>query len=504
MLGHGPAPDPLLEPAAVDPNGKLARRTRDQGNGHASEGITPENRCGGGGASYTRIEGMRTTRRLGWAALAAGALFLVIPPALGASNTQDAAVVRLIEQTGTVDPLTAKYVERSLKAAEEDQAVAVVVRLDTPGGLDSSMRRIILAIKASKVPVLCWVGPSGARAASAGAFILISCPFASMAPGTNVGAAHPVGITGDILAEKVTNDAAAYIRAQAQERGRNADWAERAVRDSISATAEEARKLEVIDLVVPSIPDLLRQANGLTIPVGGGSTATLDATGAVVEKVGLSAGEALLHLFIAPDIAFLFFAFGIAGIVYEVLNPGLNVAGVVGLLMLIASFVILGMLPVNVAGLLLIAAAIGFFILDAMVVGHGLPTVAGIVSLVLGGLFLFDANVANARVSKGFLIGVSVALGGFFFFIVKAALQTRKQVPSAGQESLIGMAGTVRVTLDPKGIVHARGEEWTARSTGGPIPAGTEVRVTGIEGLTLDVEPAGAGSEAQPTEEGVR
>ncbi len=447
---------------------------------------------------------MTITRRLGFVALAAGALVLAIPPALGAPQAQGGAVVRQLEQTGTVDPLTAKYIERSIKAAEEEQAVAIVVRLDTPGGLDSAMRRIIKAIQASKVPVLCWVGPPGARAASAGAFILISCPFAAMAPGTNVGAAHPVGITGDILSEKVTNDAAAYIRSLAQQRGRNADWAERAVRDSISATAEEAKDLEVIDLVAASIPELLRATNGLTLPVGGGQTATLETTGAVVEKVGLSAGEALLHLFIAPDIAFLFFAFGIAGIVYEVLNPGLNLAGVVGLIMLISSFVILGMLPVNVAGLLLIAAAVGFFVLDAMVVGHGLPTVAGIVSLILGGLFLFDANVANARVSKGFLVGVSVGLGAFFFFIVQAAIKTRKQQPSMGRETIVGMTGTVRSALDPQGIVHAGGEEWTARSTAGRIAAGATVRVTGIEGLTLEVEPAGAGSEAQPTEEGVR
>ncbi|MGH2726595.1 MAG: NfeD family protein [Actinomycetota bacterium] len=430
-------------------------------------------------------------------------MFLAVPSALGAPRAQGGAVVRQLEQTGTVDPLTAKYIERSIKAAEEDRAVAIVVRLDTPGGLDSSMRRIIKAIQASKVPVLCWVGPPGARAASAGAFILISCPFAAMAPGTNVGAAHPVGITGDILSEKVTNDAAAYIRSLAQQRGRNANWAERAVRESISATAEEAHKLEIIDLVVPSIPELLRATHGLTLPVAGG-TATLDTTGAVIEKAHLSAGEALLHLFIAPDIAFLFFAFGVAGIVYEVLNPGLNLAGVVGLIMLVSAFVILGMLPVNVAGLVLIAAAVGFFILDAMVVGHGLPTVAGIVSLILGGLFLFDANVANARVSKGFLVGVSIGLGAFFFFVVRAAIKTRKHALAMGHETIVGMTGTVRVALDPKGIVHARGEQWTARSASGDIPVGAQVRVKEIEGLTLVVEPAGAGSEAQPTEEGVR
>ena len=439
------------------------------------------------------------TRRFGWAALAALALFLVIPQ----SHAQPGSFVTLVEQTGTVDPLTARYVERSIDNAARTGAEAVIVRLDTPGGLDSAMRRIIKAIQASKVPVLCWVGPSGARAASAGAFILISCPFAAMAPGTNVGAAHPVGITGDVLDAKVTNDAAAYIRSLAQARGRNANWAEKAVRDSISATAQEAHRLEVIDLVVPSLPGLLRQTDGLTIKTGGG-TETLQTTGVVIEKANLTLAEALLHTFIDPNIAFLFFAFGIAGIVYEVLNPGLNVAGVVGILMLIASFVILGMLPVNVAGLLLIAAAIGFFIIDAYVVGHGLPTVGGIVSLVLGGLFLFDASVTNARVSKGMLIGVSLSLGGFFFFIVRAALKTRRLLPTGGQESLVGMVGIVRVPLNPTGIVHARGEEWTARARGQAIPPGTNVRVTGIEGLTLEVEPVQAGSETQASEEGVR
>ena len=448
---------------------------------------------------------MSTARRCAFAALAIGAGMLAIPPALGAPRAQsDQASVRLVEQTGTVDPLTAKYIERALRQAAEDEAQGVVIRLDTPGGLDSSMRRIIKAIQNSPVPVLCWVGPPGARAASAGAFILISCPFAAMAPGTNVGAAHPVGITGDILDEKVTNDAAAYIRSLAQQRGRNANWAEKAVRSSVSASAEEAKNLEVIDLVVPSLADLLRQTNGLTIPVGGGRTATLETTGAVIEKVGLGPGEALLHLFIDPNIAFLLFAFGVAGIVYEVLNPGLNVAGVLGLIMLIAAFVILGMLPVNVAGLLLIAAAVGFFVLDAMVVGHGLPTVAGIVSLVLGGLFLFDASVENARVSKGFIIGVSVALGGFFFFIVRAALATRRQAPAIGQETVIGAEGVAKVPLDPKGIVYARGEDWSARTGGEPIPAGTAVRVTAVEGLTLVVEPVDVGSATTPTEEGVR
>lgn len=439
------------------------------------------------------------TRRFGVAALVALAFFLVLPQAQG----QTGSVITLIEQTGTVDPLTARYIERSIAEATENRSEAIVIRIDTPGGLDSAMRRIIKAIQASRVPVLCWVGPPGARAASAGAFIMISCPFAAMAPGTNIGAAHPVGITGDVLDEKVTNDAAAYIRALAQSRGRNANWAERAVRESISASATEAQRLEIIDLVVPSIPELLTKTNGITIKVADG-TKTLSTTGAVIEKAKLSLSETILHSLIDPNIAFLFFAFGVAGIVYEVLNPGLNVAGVVGLILLISSFVILGMLPVNVAGLLLIAAAIGFFIIDFHVAGHGLPTVAGIVSLILGGLFLFDASVGNARVSKGLLIGISIAMGAFFFLIVRAVVTSRRTPAVSGAAPLIGSIATVRVALDPRGIVHTRGEEWSALTLGAPIAAGEVVRVKRIEGLTLEVEPVETGSETPASEEGVR
>lgn len=451
---------------------------------------------------------MGTSRRLGWAAVATLGLFLAtprahatpqptaVPPRAGAQTTGE-PLVRLVEQTGTVDPLTARYVERAIREAEAARASAVVIRIDTPGGLDSSMRRIVQAIQGSRVPVLCWVGPPGARAASAGAFILISCPVASMADGTNVGAAHPVGLSGEVLGEKITNDAAAYIRSLAQQRGRNADWAEKAVRESVSVSAQDAFRLKVIDLVVPSLDALLSKADGLTVKVAEGRTVTVTTAGARIEKARLTAAEALLHNLIDPNLAFLFFVFGIAGIVYEVLHPGLNVAGVIGVLMLVSAFVIFGMLPVNLAGLILIAAAIAFFVIDLQVAGHGLPTVAGITSLVLGGLFLFNAEVENARVSRGLVVGVAISVAGFFFFVVRAALKARKHLPSAGMEALVGMRGTVTSDVDPQGLVHARGEDWTARSRGGRITAGTEVRVVGIEGLTLEVEPVEARSEPQ-------
>jgi membrane-bound serine protease (ClpP class) len=447
---------------------------------------------------------MNTTRRFGWAAVATLALYLASPFAPVASAQSEPIVVQ-IDQTGTVDPLSAHYVERVIKDASSRRVEAIVIRIDTPGGLGSSMREIIEAIQASEVPVLCWVGPPGARAASAGTFILISCPFAAMAPGTNVGAAHPVGITGDVLDEKVTNDAAAYIRALAQANGRNANWAEKAVRESVSITADEAKRLEVIDLVVPSIRELLRQTNGLTVPTAGGErSATLQTEGATVEVAPMSLGESIFHTLIDPNLAFLLFVFGIVGIVYEVLHPGLNVAGVAGLIMLIASFVIIGMLPVNVAGLVLILAAIGFFILDLQVTGHGLPTVAGITCVVLGGLFLFNPSVPKAQVSRGLIVGVAVSMGLFFYFVVRAAFDARHMGPGSGVETLVGAVGTVTKTLDPLGVVLVRGEQWSARSKGGKLVEGTKIRVVRVDKLTLEVEPAQAGSELQPEGEGIR
>jgi membrane-bound serine protease (ClpP class) len=412
---------------------------------------------------------------------------------------QTGRTVTLIDQTGTVDPLSARYVQRGIRQAELSGAEAVLVRIDTPGGLDSSMRTIIKAIQGARLPVVCWVGPSGARAASAGAFILLSCPVAAMAPGTNVGAAHPVGFSGEVLSEKITNDAAAYIRALAEQRGRNADWAEKAVRESVSITAREALELKVIDLISPSTRALMSTVNGRAVVLGNGTRVLLDTAGASIDRIGMSFSESLFHGVIDPNLAFLFLVIGFAGIVYEVLNPGLNIAGVVGLILLIAAFVMFGMLPVNIAGLVLVLAGLGFFVLDFQIAGHGLPTFAGIVSLVLGGLFLFNAEVPNARVSKGLIVGIAVSMGLFFYFVVRAVVTARRQRPATGEESLVGAIGTVVVPLDPQGMVRARGEEWTARTAGERVPAGAEVRVTAVNGLTLEVEPVSRDQQASTT-----
>lgn len=420
-------------------------------------------------------------RRLGWVAGAALGFALALA---GPAHAKGASVV-VVSVDGAVDPLVARYVERSIASAERARALAVLLRIDTPGGLDSSMRRIIKAVLDSEVPVVCFVGPPGARAASAGAFILVGCPIAAMAPGTNVGAAHPVGFQGEVVSEKVTNDAAAYIRSLAQRWGRNAAWAEKAVRDSVSASAGEALRLGVIDLVAPDVPSLLRTIDGREVTIAGGRAVRLHTANAGLVEADMNLIELLLHKAVDPNIAFLLFVLGLAGIVFEVTHPGLNLPGVLGGLALVTSLVILGLLPVNLAGLILILAALGFFILDLQVVGHGLPTAAGIVSLVLGGLFLFDASVPTARVSRGLVVGVAIALAFFFGVVVRAALRARRQPPGAGLEALVGTEGTVLA----EGIVQARGESWTARSQVGPLRPGARVRVVAVEGLTLVVEP---------------
>jgi membrane-bound serine protease (ClpP class) len=430
------------------------------------------------------------------------AVGLALPPG-AAGAAEPGPVVYEIAQTGTVDPLSAHHTERGIRIAETAGASAVLVRIDTPGGLDSSMRDIIKSILASRVPVVCWVGPSGARAASAGAVILTGCPVAAMAPGTNVGAAHPVGFSGEVLGEKITNDAAAYMRSLAERWNRNPDWAEAAVRRSVSVPAEEALRLKAIDVIAPSRSALFEALDGRTVHAAAGD-AVLHLAGAHLVVVKQTIGEWLLHSLVDPNIAFLFFVFGIAGIVFEVLHPGVNLPGVLGLVMLVSSFVIFGMLPVNVGGLVLIVAAIIFFIIDLKVAGHGVPTAAGIISLVLGGLYLFDASVPNAHVSRALIVGVALAIAGLFFFVVRAALHARKAPVAAGPERIIGTEGVVERNLDPTGVVRAGGESWTATSVRGFIPAGTPIRIVAVRGVSLEVEQltgdAGQSARQQGTE----
>jgi membrane-bound serine protease (ClpP class) len=395
---------------------------------------------------------------------------------------------------GVVDPFEASYLKSAIEDANRDGDAAVLITIDTPGGLDSSMRKIVKAILASKVRVICYTAPAGARAASAGTFVMLACPINAMAPGTNIGAAHPVGVSGAIEQGKVTNDAAAFIRSLAERWGRNADWAERAVRQSVSVSAEEAKRLGVIDYVEPDVPALFDAISGGCAPSASSSGTAAERhpnlCGATLVKRNLGLGWSALHGLIDPNLAYLFFYLGLILIVVELLHPGLSIPGVFGTLMLVTAFVSFGFLPVQIGGVVLLVASALFFLLELKHPGLGLPTLGGTLALVLGGLFLFNRDVPNARVSPWLIAVMAGLLMLFFAFVVQAALRARHLRVTSGPETLVGAIGVALSDLDPSGRVRAAKETWTAMTSGGRIAAGTNVRVIRVSGVRLQVEPA--------------
>jgi membrane-bound serine protease (ClpP class) len=437
---------------------------------------------------------MRKMRALGvllatLAALAAGMMGTT------RAQPQRAAVVLSLTLNGVVDPFVANYISSGIDKAEADGDAAVLLTIDTPGGLDSSMRKITQAILNAKIQVICYTSPQGARAASAGTFIMLACPINAMAPGTNIGAAHPVGVSGAIESDKVTNDAAAYIRSLAERWDRNADWAERAVRESVSISAEEALRTHVVDLVSPTPAALFRaittSCSGIGGAVQGDRCPTQSLAGARIEERGMGFGGAFLHGLIDPNLAFLFFYLGLALIVIEILHPGVSVPGILGAVLLISAFVDFGFLPVQLAGVILLVLSAIFFLLELKHPGIGLPTVGGVITLILGGLLLFNSAVPNARVSPWLLATVAVALVLFFGFVVRAVMKARHLPRAGGIEGMVGELAVAIDDLNPTGRVRARRENWSAESTVPPIAKGTSVRVLEVRGLRLVVEPAG-------------
>jgi membrane-bound serine protease (ClpP class) len=428
---------------------------------------------------------MRTLRRVVGVAIGAFAMVGSVPLA---AHAQDAEPVVLeYELTGVVDPFVAEHVRGLIADANERDVAAVLLEIDTPGGLSSSMREVTEAILNSKVPVIGYVYPEGARAASAGTFILLSCPVAAMAPGTNVGAAHPVGLAGAVESEKATNDAAASIRAIADRYDRNADWAERAVRESVSASAEEALRLNVIDLIAPDVSTLLAEVDGTSVTVAGGEQVTLHTSGTTLEPSRMSIFASVFHAFLDPNIAFVFFWGGLALLVLELFVPG-GVAGTLGALMLLTSLVALGMLPVQLIGVALLVASVVFFVLELLHPGVGAPTLAGVVTLVLGGLFLFDRS-GEVSVSPWVIVPVAAFAILFFGYVVRQAMKTRRMRRVDPSERLLGSEGVVTSDLSPVGVVRVASEDWTAESLAGAVPAGSRVRVVAVRGLRLEVEP---------------
>ncbi len=436
------------------------------------------------------IQGSRTARTL------LGAILLVAGLALPASAQSEQGTIIRLRLEGVVDPFVADYLRAQIADATE-QSAAVLLTIDTPGGLDSSMREIVKAVQNAEVPVLCYVSPDGARAASAGAFILVACHVAAMAPATNVGASTPVGIGGVTLSDKIEEDAAAYIRSLAEQRGRNAELASRFVTESKSITAQEALDGDIIDLVADSERALLDEVDGTVVETVDGNTATLRTAGAAVRDVDMTPGAGFLHDLFDPNLAFIFFWLGLALIVLELIVPGHVFSGTIGTILLLTSIASFGLLPVRLIGIALLVASVVFFVVELKVPGLGIWSAVGIASLVLGGLFLFDPS-GGVRVSPFAIVPVAAFMALFFGFVVAKALAMRHLPPAQGAEAVVGREGVVLIGgLDPEGVVRVAAEEWKARSAGGFIPEGSRIRVTRLDGLVLTVEPLA--SEHAPT-----
>jgi membrane-bound serine protease (ClpP class) len=430
--------------------------------------------------------------RMRWplVALLGSSLLAVWAVSPDAQTAPSAPTVTALELDGAVDPFIAGYLADGIAAADERGDDAVLLRIDTPGGLDSAMRTIVKAILAARAPVLCWTGPSGARAASAGTFVMLACPVNAMAPGTNIGAAHPVGVSGAISEEKVTNDAAAFARSLAERTGRNADWAEQAVRQSVSLSAEAAVDQNVADMLAASATEFLDKADGRRVTTAAGP-ATVRTAGAVVEAREPGAAVALMHGLIDPNLAFIFFYVGLVLIVIEVLHPGVSVPGILGALLLVTSVVAFGILPVRLGGVALLIVSVVLFGVELKHPGVGLPLAGGLACLVVGGLLLFDPAVTGVRVSPWLLALVAALLAGFFLLVVRAVVEARRlPAPApAGMDALVGEVGVALGPLEPRGEVRVAHERWSAEAARGSIPAGTAVRVVARKGLKLIVEP---------------
>jgi membrane-bound serine protease (ClpP class) len=427
------------------------------------------------------------------------AALLVVTGFASQPSTSPVVVAHL---DGAVDPVTAGYLHRVMTAAEQESAALVVLTIDTPGGLDSSMREMVQDLLASRVPSVVFVWPSGARDASAGVFITEAAGLVAMAPDTNIGAAHPVGSGGETITgdegDKITNDAAAYIAGLAKQHGRNDAWAQDAVRNSVSLDAQQAVDQHVADLMASDLPTLLAMVDGRTVPIAAGETMTIHTVGAPVETVDMNPIELLLQKLFDPNIAYLLLTIGFYALLIELFHPGALLPGVTGGICLVLAFAASAVLPMNWGGALLILLAVALFILDIKAATHGALTVAGMIAFVVGSLLLYSPpgprspTLPDVAVATPLLVGMAATVAVVSLLIVGTAvrLSTRPALTTA-TERLIGAAGIAQSALDPDGTVRLAGQLWSAHADGPTVGVGEPVRVISRQGLTLHVEPAG-------------
>lgn len=393
---------------------------------------------------------------------------------------------------GTINPASASFIERSIQKAANQNAQCLLIHLNTPGGLLKSTRVIVGAILDAPLPIVVYVSPGGAHAGSAGVFITLAAHVAAMAPGTNIGAAHPVseGQMDTTMNEKVTNDAAAFVRTIAEKRSRNIAWAEEAVRKSVSLTGSEAVQQKVVDLLATDTRQLLEQIDGRTVELTAG-TATLHTRTASIEPLEMSFSEKVLNIISDPNLAYMLLMLGFYGLLFELYNPGAIFPGIAGVLGLVLGLYALHTLPVNYAGLALIIFGIILFLLEIKITSHGLLTIGGIVSLLLGSLMLIrdDTAFPILKISTTVIISTTAVTALFFLFVVGAGIRAQRVKPVTGLEGFIGETGIVLEPLDPLGNVRVHGEIWQAQSITGRIEAGEKIRVLSMKNFRLTVEP---------------
>lgn len=443
-----------------------------------------------------RAVGRRIVRMAGACALVAGLVLLATSavakreaagPAGDAASSRRVLAIRL---EGPVSPVMEEALANAIERAEFEHYEALLMEIDTPGGLESSMRKMIQRLLASERPVIAWVGPPGAHAASAGVFIVMACDVATMAPGTNIGAATPINLQGPMdstLARKATNDASAFARTVAAQRGRNVAWAERAVREAVAASETEAVDQNIVDLIARSETDVLEKVDGRTWRRGE-RVDTLHVRGLPVDRIEPGFRQKLLGLFADPTVAYLLMMLGFYGLMFELQNPGAILPGVVGGICLVLAFLAFSTLPVNGAGVALIVLGIAFLLAEIKVASHGLLAVGGTVALLLGSLILYEGDFV--RLSLAVILPVVGSTLLFFLFVIGAGLRAQRRPVATGAAGLVGARGVAVGRLSPTGQVRLGDELWNAASEA-DVEVGASVVVTGVEGLTLRVRPAG-------------